>query len=76
MFAAVLVAIVVDRLTGATTEGIPSMLHDVVYTFPVGFCIYMVSRLVATVPAFRSAGSADPRRANITPRPYAIGPTA
>ncbi|NQW49254.1 MAG: hypothetical protein HQ464_15955 [Planctomycetes bacterium] len=76
MFAVVLVAVVIDRLTGATTEGIPSLLHDMVYTFPVGFCIFIVSRLVSAVPPFRSAGSAHSQGANVKPRPFAIGPTA
>jgi hypothetical protein len=75
-FAVVLVAVVIDRLTGATTEGIPSLLHDVVYTFPVGFCIFMLSRLVSAVPPFRSAGSAHSQGADVKPRPFAIGPTA
>lgn len=53
--AAVMLAIGIDRAVGATTEGIPSMLHDLAYTVPVGICIYSVVRLMSHVPPFRTS---------------------
>lgn len=60
--AAVMLAIGIDRLVGATTEGVPSMLHDLVYTVPVGTCIYAIVRLMSRVPLFRTSMSSGLRR--------------
>jgi hypothetical protein len=59
--AAVMLAIGIDRMVGATTEGVPSMLHDLVYTVPVGTCIYAIARLMTLVPPFRTSWSSRPR---------------
>lgn len=53
--AAVMLAIGIDRAVGATTEGVPSMLHDLAYTVPVGVCIYAIVRFMSHVPPFRSS---------------------
>lgn len=45
--AVVYFAIGFDRMLGAVSEGVPSMLHDLVYLFPVGLCIYAIVWLVA-----------------------------
>jgi hypothetical protein len=70
--AAVLLAVAIDRVTGSTTEGVPSMLHDIVYTLPVGFCIYMLIRILATVPPFRQSRSRGLHRVDTSARSVAI----
>ena len=51
--AALMLVIGIDRAVGATTEGVPSLVHDLVYTLPVGVCIYVILRFMGQVPLFR-----------------------
>ena len=52
---AVCFAIGVDRTFHSVSEGVPSMLHDLVYVFPVGLCLYAIAWLVTQVtPGIRS----------------------
>jgi len=37
---------------------VPSLLHDLAYTIPVGFCIYMLVRVLGNVPPFKRLRSA------------------
>jgi hypothetical protein len=74
--AAVMLAIAIDRVVGATTEGVPSMLHDVVYTLPVGFCIYVLVRVLGNVPPFRQSRSRGVLSRDPSPRSVAMTPPA